>query len=88
MERSFFYLPLEHAEDLNLQEQCLKAFKRLVDAVPLPHKTAFEVSLDWAEKHHYVIERFGRFPELNEILGRKSTTEEKRFLDQGTHQFM
>ena len=48
----------------------------------------FEGSLEWAEKHRYVIERFGRFPELNEILGRESTQEEVEFMKSGEYSFL
>jgi uncharacterized protein (DUF924 family) len=38
--------------------------------------------------HHYVIEQFGRFPELNEMLGRESTEEELAFLAEGKYSFL
>jgi uncharacterized protein (DUF924 family) len=46
------------------------------------------VALECAQKHHYVIERFGRFPELNEILGRESTEEEIAFVEAGEYSFL
>ena len=80
VERSFFYMPLEHAEDIERQGLSLRAFEGLVNDVPESHRRPFEDALGWAQKHHYVIERFGRFPELNEILGRESTLEEIEFI--------
>ena len=88
VERSFFYLPLEHAEDMELQNLSIEAFRQLIQDVPEQYRKPFEASLEWAEKHRYVIERFGRFPELNEILGRESTTEEMAFIEEGRYSFL
>jgi uncharacterized protein (DUF924 family) len=87
-ERSFFYLPLEHAEDIDLQNLSVKAFKQLLEDVPSAYRKPFEATLEWAEKHQYVIEQFGRFPELNEILGRSSTEEEIAFIKSGEYSFL
>jgi uncharacterized protein (DUF924 family) len=88
VERSFFYLPLEHAEDIERQELSVQAFAQLVQDVPEPHQQQFKSSLDYAVRHHYVIEQFGRFPELNEILGRESTGEELEFIESGEYSFL
>lgn len=83
LERVFVYLPLEHAEDLELQARCVKLFERLIaDAQP----EAAEVVgpyLDYAVKHHDIIARFGRFPHRNPVLGRTHTDAEKAWLDDG-----
>jgi uncharacterized protein (DUF924 family) len=70
--RLFFYLPFEHSEDLADQERCLALMRGLNDSE----------QLHWAERHHAVIARFGRFPHRNEILGRASSGEEIAFLGQ------
>jgi len=70
--RTFFYLPLQHAEDRALQDRSLALFQAL-DRAPDDR---------WAEHHHAVIERFGRFPHRNMALGRQSTAEELAFLEQ------
>ena len=88
VERSFFYLPLQHAEDIERQNLSVQAYEQLVQDVPEPYREPFEEALEWARKHHYVIERFGRFPELNEILGRESTAEEIAFVDEGKYSFL
>ena len=88
VERSFFYLPLEHAEDLERQNLGIQAYRQLIQDVPEQYREPFESSLEWAQKHHYVIERFGRFPELNEILGRESTPEEIAFVKEGKYSFL
>jgi len=88
IERSFFYLPLEHAEDIVRQDLSVKAYEQLVSDVPVEYKKPFEVTLSFAKSHHLVIEKFGRFPELNEILGRQSTKEEQEFIASGKYSFL
>ena len=74
LHRWFFYLPLEHSENLDDQHAAVKLFSALTkDEVNM-------VGLDYAERHLRVIERFGRFPNRNAALGRKSTSEEEEFL--------
>jgi uncharacterized protein (DUF924 family) len=69
-ERMFLYLPLEHAEDGRAQEHCVLLMATLGD----PELTK------WAEAHKAIIDRFGRFPHRNAVLGRPSTPEEIEFL--------
>lgn len=88
VERSFFYLPLEHAEDIERQNLAVEAYRQLIQDVPEQYRKPFEASLEWAEKHRYVIEQFGRFPELNEILGRESTADEIAFVKEGKYSFL
>ena len=71
--RIFFYMPLEHAENLALQERCVT----LVEAMRNANFTQY------AKVHRDVIARFGRFPHRNAVLGRTSTPEELRFLAEG-----
>ena len=88
VERSFFYLPLEHAEDLEKQKLSIRAFSQLVADVPEVYQEKYKSNLSFARAHHFVIEKFGRFPELNEILERDSTEEEKAFLSSGKYSFL
>ena len=88
IERSFYYLPLEHAEDIEKQNLSVKAYTQLAQDVPEQYRKAFEVTLSFAKSHHYVIEKFGRFPELNKILGRESTAEELEFIAIGKYSFL
>jgi uncharacterized protein (DUF924 family) len=76
VERQFLYMPFEHSERLEDQELALDLFRSL-DAFEETHDVS-----DWARRHHAVIERFGRFPHRNAILGRESTAEEIEFLAQ------
>ncbi|MCI0527776.1 MAG: DUF924 domain-containing protein [Nitrospira sp.] len=82
IERTFFYLPMEHSENLEIQRRSVQAFEGLVKAVPPEMKKVYEGFLDYAVRHCVIIERFGRFPHRNEILGRASTKEELEFLTQ------
>jgi uncharacterized protein (DUF924 family) len=61
--RGFLYMPFEHSEDLRDQRQSLLLFTALGNAE----------QLKYARKHYEVIDRFGRFPHRNAILGRKPT---------------
>jgi uncharacterized protein (DUF924 family) len=72
-ERTFFYLPFEHSEELADQER----------AVALIGQTGDADSLKWAKLHADIIRRFGRFPHRNAVLGRVTTPEEQAFLDSG-----
>jgi len=69
--RAFAYLPFEHAEGLAMQDEAIRLFTRLVATSP-----ELASMLDYAHRHRLVIERFGRFPHRNTILGRRSTAEE------------
>jgi len=82
IERAFLYMPLMHAENADLQRKCIAAFERLCDVAPADLQKYTANNLDYAKKHAEIIERFGRFPHRNEILGRESTPEEVDFLKQ------
>jgi uncharacterized protein (DUF924 family) len=75
--RPFVYLPFEHAEGLAMQDEAVRLFSRLAD-----EDAEQRSPLDYAYRHRAVIERFGRFPHRNAILGRQSTAEEIEFLKQ------
>lgn len=81
-ERVFFYLPLEHSEEDDLHERCNEVFGRMVDDAPESLKEDAKYYLDFAERHRAIITRFGRYPHRNEILGRPSTPEETKFLEE------
>lgn len=82
LERWFVAMPLEHAEDLGMQDRSVAAFEALAEEDP-----RLQDALDYAHKHRDVIVRFGRFPHRNEILGRESTPEEIEFLKQPGSRF-
>jgi uncharacterized protein (DUF924 family) len=76
VQRWFIYLPFEHSENLDHQRQAVRLFQQLSND---PDSAS---CIDYAIRHMQVIQRFGRFPHRNEILGRVSTAEEKEFLKQ------
>jgi uncharacterized protein (DUF924 family) len=80
--RSFFYLPLEHAEDNALQALSVRCFERLAGEVAPEWRQDYEGFLDYARRHRDIIWRFGRFPHRNAALERQSTQEETEFLQQ------
>ena len=75
--RAFIYLPFEHAEGLAMQDEAIRLFTKLVSEAPEQADM-----LDYAHRHRDVIERFGRFPHRNDLLGRQSTAEEIAFIKQ------
>ena len=72
--RLFVYLPFEHSEDLEDQRSSVELFREL------SAEMGSEDLLGYAVRHLEIIERFGRFPHRNEILGRATTSEEAEFL--------
>ena len=73
--RAFVYMPFEHAEGIAMQDEAVRLFTRLAAA-----SSELDSMLAFAHKHRAVIERFGRFPHRNAILGRQSTADEIAFL--------
>ncbi|MDR5012997.1 DUF924 family protein [Aeromonas veronii] len=83
LERVFFYLPLEHAESREQQARSVALFEALAaELAGTPAQATFAGFADFARRHQVIIERFGRFPHRNDILGRTSTPEEAAFLQQ------
>ena len=80
LQRVFAYLPLEHAESPVLQKHCVRLFERLVEGVPQAERAQYTGFLDYARRHHDVIDRFGRFPHRNAVLGRADTPAERAYL--------
>lgn len=68
----FLIMPFMHSESKVIQAQSVELFKALGDAS----------SLEYAEKHKVIVDRFGRYPHRNQTLGRESTEAEKEFLKQ------
>ncbi len=87
IEASFLYLPLEHAEDLTMQDRCVALFEDLCSRCDETLRPQLEEYRDYAERHRAVIRRFGRFPHRNAVLGRESTAEETAHLGGGGDTF-
>ncbi len=77
VQRWFAYLPFEHAESMAMQNRSVDLFGALYEDHP-----ELAGAFDYALKHRAVIERFGRFPHRNAILGRTSTAAELAYLAQ------
>ena len=86
IERVFFWMPLQHAEDLERQELSVQLFTGL--AAEDPTRDAMWTNFaEFAELHHDIIQRFGRFPHRNEALGRPTTDREEAWLESGGETF-
>ncbi|MGH8237315.1 MAG: DUF924 family protein [Steroidobacteraceae bacterium] len=69
-QRLFLYMPFQHSEDRAVQARSIEFFTQL----------GLADNLDYAHRHQRIIDRFGRFPHRNAVLGRESTTEELQFV--------
>lgn len=72
IQRAFLYLPFMHSESAQIHERALQLYEVL----------GLEQQLEFELKHKVIIDRFGRYPHRNAILGRESTPEEALFLQQ------
>ncbi|MFT7401385.1 MAG: hypothetical protein ACI83N_000975 [Hydrogenophaga sp.] len=79
----FLYMPLMHAEDLALQERCVACFTALHSHSPPALREKLASNLHFAVEHRDTVQRFGRFPHRNAVLGRESSAEEEAFLKDG-----
>ena len=69
-QKSFLYMPLMHSESALIHETAMELYSQ----------PGLEFNLDFEKKHKAIIDRFGRYPHRNAILGRTSTEEEVAFL--------
>ena len=72
-EKGFAVMPMMHSEDINEQKNCLMWMEKIGN----------QGFIDAAKTHLDIIDRFGRFPHRNWVLGRVSSAEEQAFLDEG-----
>ena len=87
VERVFLYMPLQHAEDLGLQRRSVDQFESLAAEVDDAWRARFVENAHYARLHRDIVERFGRFPHRNRVLGRESTEEELGYLADGAPTF-
>jgi uncharacterized protein (DUF924 family) len=87
LERMFFYMPLQHAESREAQDESVAAYRRLLGEAPAELRATFADALRSAETHRSIIERFGRFPHRNRALGREDTAAEAQWLQGGGESF-
>lgn len=72
IERSFLYMPMMHSESLAIHDIAMQIYQ----------DNGIETNFEFEKKHREIIEKFGRYPHRNKILGRESTAEELAFLEQ------
>lgn len=72
--RAFYYLPFEHSERLEDQDEAVRLVRERANLSDFLH---------FAELHRDIIRRFGRFPHRNAVLGRESSAEELAYLREG-----
>lgn len=82
--RYFAYMPLMHSEDRVDHVLAVDRFESLLadaKAAGSERADAYANALDYEHKHKAIVDRFGRYPHRNAILGRESTDEERAFLE-------
>lgn len=77
VKRWFLYLPYMHSESLAIHDEAVRLFTQL----------GMDDVLEYEFKHKHIIERFGRYPHRNKVLGRHSTPEEQTFLKESESSF-
>jgi uncharacterized protein (DUF924 family) len=88
IERVFFLMPMQHAEDPAIQTQSVERFAALATADGPPSLlAALRACADYAVMHRKIVDRFGRFPHRNRALDRESTAAEREFLETGGPSF-
>lgn len=87
LERMFFYMPLQHAEDRDAQAESVERFAALAADAPPELRATLASAHDFAVQHRAIVERFGRFPYRNAPLGRESTAAEREWLAAGGPSF-
>ncbi|HVS13519.1 MAG TPA: DUF924 family protein [Thermoanaerobaculia bacterium] len=78
----FFYMPLMHGESRIDQHLGMRLYDELVERSPAGARDVLSGNLDFMRRHFEIVDRFGRFPHRNAVLGRESTPEEVAFLEQ------
>lgn len=86
-QQAFYFMPLQHAESLKIQERSVRIYEGMVSGVSPTLKATFATFAQFAELHHDIIESFGRFPHRNRVLGRTNTPEESEYLEAGAPAF-
>jgi len=79
----FCCMPLQHSEDLAIQERSIKVFSQLVER----HGEKAQRILEFAQTHKAIIEEFSRYPHRNKALGRTSTEQERQYLENSGMRF-
>jgi len=78
--QAFFFMPLQHAESLPVQERAVKIYAGLAASVSPTLQATLATFAQFAELHRDIIATYGRFPHRNQSLGRPDTDAEREFL--------
>jgi len=76
----FLQVALSHSEDILVQRKALQVGEDLITDAPEEYRQIVSESAKYARFHEEIVERFGRFPHRNALLGRESRPEELEFL--------
>lgn len=80
IERTFFYMPLEHAEDREVQALSVRLFESLARESSGEWREQLEANAGYARQHRDIVEKFGRFPHRNALLARDPSPAEEAYL--------
>jgi len=78
-EATFYYMPMQHAESLPVQQRSVELYERLAARCAVPLRGLVGTAAGFAREHRDIVERFGRFPHGNALLGRTPTAAETAF---------
>jgi len=87
IERTFFYMPLEHAEDGEVQALSVRLFESLAKESSEEWREQLEANAGFARQHRDIVEKFGRFPHRNTVLERDSSPAEEAHLADDASRF-
>ena len=85
--RAFALMPFQHVESRELQQEGIRQYRKQFEAAPEEWKEIMVDYADFADQHFEIIDRFGRFPHRNPVLGRENTDEENEYLSSGGSRF-
>ena len=88
VERLFVYIALEHNEDVERVRSSHRLISALAQECAPEERRRYQAFVRYNRQHLEIVERFGRYPHRNELLGRESTEEEERFLAETSYAFM
>ena len=80
LQKMFFFMPLQHAESLKIQEKSVGIFNALAESVSETLRETFLTAAHFAELHRDIVAEFGRFPHRNAVLGRENSSTEAEYL--------
>lgn len=87
IEQAFLLMSFQHCEDLAGQREGVALFEQLVREAPVDWRPIAGGMLKYARLHFDIVERFGRFPHRNRILGRSPTAAERQYLESNSESF-